>query len=973
MAEILKTEEDESPIPWELVETNRPLRDDIRYLGKLLGDTIRRIDGEEVYARVEQFRKLCKALHDRDDAELQKELAELVDKIDFETGTKVIKAFLTYFDLINIAEQHHRLRRRSEIESRHEQPAQSDSLAAVYARAAELGRDELLTAAMQGLDIQVVFTAHPTEITRRTVFLKQLAIADCLYRRDHPPLTRREKNALEEKLAAAVETLWLSDHVMYFKPTVLDEVRYGLYHFEHTVINAVLDVHAEMRKKLASLLGPEDAAKAQRFISFGSWIGRDRDGNPFVSNEVTIKSLLFQRSLILKKYLKDIEELFNELSHSDNWIQADSDLLNSVERELPDLPQAVIERINQRLIHEPLRQKLLIMSEKMKNTLAEVEAHTAGLNSAAGKAGAEGASTERSSGRLVYKTALEFRADLHLLLNCIENCGCRLGSASLRRLIDSLDIFGFHLAKLDIRQHSGRHRAALDELSKSLDLIAGGYAALSEAEKVSVLCRELESKRPLIPHELHFSAENSDTIQVFRTMALAQDQFGSAALDTYIVSMTQEMSDLLCILLFAKEAGFFAEAYPHRAISVVPLFETVQDLRRAPAILDALLQNPLYAAYLEKRGKTQEIMIGYSDSGKDGGIVSSNWELYKVQKELVAVSSKHGVKLRLFHGRGGTIGRGGGPTHRAIMSQPPGTVSGRIKITEQGEVISAKYSLHAIAVRNFEQLAAAVLETSLMENCAALVDAEKQEWHEFMEEFSQDAFDAYRNIVYGDSDFVEFFLQSTPIKEIANLRMGSRPTRRNSASQSISDLRAIPWVFAWTQSRFILPAWYGLGAAYKKQLERHGQERLDLMRRMYQDWPFFNGLISKIETALAVSDMKIATFYAENLVADKKLKDKYLPRIIAEYQSCKDAVFSIAQVDTLLSSNQFLQRSITLRNPYVDPLSYLQVRFIREWRKEQSSLMKKTLSGTAPTERDLLLETVLMSITGVAAGLQSTG
>lgn len=950
MSEAL-TNQLETPIPWELVENNRPLRDDIRYLGTLLGDTIRRIDGEEVFARVEQFRRLCKALHNSDDSELKLELEALIENIDFETGSKVIKAFLTYFDLINIAEQHHRLRRRSEIESKSDSPQQDDSLAGVYEKAAAKGVD-LLQAAMQSMDIQVVFTAHPTEITRRTVFLKQLAIANCLYKRDHPPLTHRERQSIEEKLASTVETLWLSDHVMYFKPTVLDEVRYGLYHFEHTVIDALLDIHAEMRKKLASF-SSDLSYPPQSFISFGSWIGGDRDGNPFVTTEITVKALLFQRNLILKRYLGDLEELFNDLSHSDNWLNLGEPVACAIEEERDFLPQDTKDRIEQRFMHEPLRQKILVMQEKIRNN---IEALAQPEN-------------EQDTPALFYSAAAEFREDLDLLRSSLALAGSALGDRSIKRLIDSVDVFGFHLAKLDIRQHSARHKSALDEISKALKLIPGGYAGLNEAERVRFLSQELESLRPLIPHELHYSKDTADTVQVFRTMAKCQDRFGLESLDTYIVSMTQEMSDLLCILLFAKEAGFFAEAYPHRSISVVPLFETIGDLRHAPEILASLLNNKIYWNYLEKRGKVQEIMIGYSDSGKDGGIVSSNWELYKVQKQLVAIAHKHGVKLRLFHGRGGTIGRGGGPTHRAIMSQPPGTVAGRIKITEQGEVISAKYSLHTIALRNFEQLAAAVLETSLMQASDQPVADEPLAWSQFMEEFSQDAFDSYRSIVYGESDFVQFFQQCTPITEITHLRMGSRPTRRTSGSQSIGDLRAIPWVFAWTQSRFLLPAWYGLGSAFNLQLSKHGDKRLEMMQKLYKEWPCFHALIAKIETALAVVDMNIACFYARNLVKDKALHDKYVGKIMAEFELCRKAVTLISGNETLLSENPFLQRSIALRNPYVDPLSYLQVRFLRQWREEQ----EKSAVAYSAENRDLLLETILMSINGVAAGLQSTG
>lgn len=985
-------EQKEQQVPWELVEKNRPLRDDIRYLGTLLGDTIRRIDGEHVFAAVEQFRRLTKALHVSSDPVLKAELAALIQSIDFDTGTKVIKAFLTYFDLINIAEQHHRLRRRSQIETEGHSPKQSDSLDAVFAKGMQAPKT--LEEALQGLDVQVVFTAHPTEITRRTVFLKQLEIARALYRRDHPPHTHRESVAIEESLAAAVETLWLSDHVMYFKPSVMDEVRYGLYHFEHTVIDAVLDVHSELRKKLDAL-DPNPNYPPRKFTSFGSWIGGDRDGNPFVTPEITIKALEFQARLIVQKYIKDLDNLFNELCHSDNWIDFDLQFLDALDQEVQLLPEDVQARIKQRLLHEPLRQKVLVMRERLNNLMHAIDLGAgfcaAGVNAEISDAAIRKAQAitgkyfapplgqvtpaqaiEPKGGhthkQLVYENATQFRDDLNQLRANLEKSQLRLGQRSILRVIDSLDIFGFHLAKLDIRQHSGRHLAAMDEVTSSMKLFPSKYSQLSEEDKVAWLTKELQSLRPLIPYELHYADNTNDVIQVFRTMGICQDRFGSQAIDTYIVSMTQQASDLLSILLFAKEAGFFAENYSHRTISVVPLFETIGDLRRAPEILRQLLQNEFYSAHIKRRNNIQEIMIGYSDSGKDGGIVTSNWELYKVQTQLAVVGREFGIQLRLFHGRGGTIGRGGGPTHRAIMTQPLGTVAGRIKITEQGEVISAKYSLHTIAVRNFEQLAAAVLETSLIEQSGKSAQQEKAEWHTFMEEFSQDAFDSFRELIYEDDHFVDFFQKATPINEINHLRMGSRPARRTTGSQAISDLRAIPWVFSWTQSRFLLPAWFGLGAAYKKQLAKHGESRLAFMRDLYDNWTFFHGLINKIETGLAVADMNIAAFYVNELVDDQELRDRIFKAITDELENCRAAISLISRKEELLSENQFLKRSIELRNPYVDPLSYLQVRFIKEWRKRQSEK-----GGPAPDERDLLLETILMSVNGVAAGLQSTG
>jgi len=519
--------------------------------------------------------------------------------------------------------------------------------------------------------------------------------------------------------------------------------------------------------------------------------------------------------------------------------------------------------------------------------------------------------------------------------------------------------------------------AALDEVTRTLDILPNGYAALTEDEKIEWLLAELRQKRPLIPPTLSFSAQTNETIEVFRTMSECETIFGSEALDTYIVSMTVNASDLLSILLLAKESGLYAQGKngctaPMRAISVVPLFETIDDLRRAPGIIARLLNMEQYRDYLRARGDLQEIMIGYSDSGKDGGIVTSNWELYKAQTQLVETAKAHAVELRLFHGRGGTIGRGGGPTHRAILAQPPGTVAGRIKLTEQGEVISSKYALHDIAVRNFDRLAAAVLQATLSMH-RTQQSSDKPEWIEFMRDLSERSFHAYRDLVYGDSEFVQFFVESTPIMEISQLRMGSRPTRRKAGSNSIGDLRAIPWVFAWTQSRYMLPAWYGFGTAFQQALKLDRERTLSLCRDMYKNWPFFRGLIGKIETALSVADLRIAAYYAENLV-QPQLRHKFLAAIIKEFESCKEAVLLSSEQEELLENIPYLKASIALRNPYVDPLSYLQVKLMKILRQRLGSETAEPAQlGAANLERDALLETVLMTINGIAEGLQNTG
>jgi len=940
--------------PWELIERNKPLRDDIRMLGKLLGDTIRRLDGDAVYNAVEQFRYLCKKQSPGEP--ISKELSDLIYGLDSETAAKVIKAFLTYFDLINIAEQNHRLRRRAQRETADPRAAAPGSLEDFFGSAdnPDDGTPPAVLDVLQHLDIEMVFTAHPTEITRRTVLLKQLSLAKLLHKRDHPPLMHHEQKSIVDGLNSVIESLWLTDHVIYFKPSVMDEVQYGLAHFDSVVIDAVLDIHEQLLDRILVCSGESGVASKSKeagrtFITFGSWIGGDRDGNPYVTPDTTLRALEFQRSLILNRYRKELGRLFDELSQSEHWIGNPDVLSESASVDSAAMP-SVAQRFSKRYRFEPIRQKLVFITEKIRLAL------------------------EQPTSENAYKDPLQFRADLMILNDVLVKAGCGPSLTSLSRLIHAVDIFGFHLAKLDIRQHSERHSAAIDEIVSSLKIEPQTYAKLSEDDRLKFLNRELASARPLIPADLRFSEKTVDVIEVYRTMAKCQDQLGTRALDTYIVSMTRGASDLLAVLLFAKEAGLFnPSAYPDRTISIVPLFETIDDLRNASGIFGTLLKNPIYRDYLKHRGDLQEIMIGYSDSGKNGGIVTSTWELFKAQRSLVQLAVDHGVQLRLFHGRGGTIGRGGGPTHRGIMAQPEGTVAGRIKITEQGEVISSKYALHGIAVRNFDMLAAAVIKASL----GGHVDGQKEEqagWYKFMEEFSQAAYDAYRQLVYGDPDFIEFFQQTTPIKEIGQLRLGSRPTRRSKNSRSIDDLRAIPWVFAWTQSRYLLPAWFGFGTAFGNQLSKGG-DSLALMQKLYKEWPFFHELVSKIETALSVADIDIARHYADTLVESPELREKYFEPIQAEFVAARDAVLKITGKKILLEGNPFLERSIALRNPYVDPLSYLQVRFIERLRRRQASEPEHDQPDEPgqQVEPDPLLDMVMMTINGVAEGLQSTG
>src|SRR5277367_3024670 len=579
-------------------DRSKPLRDDVRELGIILGETIRRFEGEEIFGYVEQFRHFFKAIHrGEESADKVKSLAQ---SISIDAASKVIKSFVTYFDLINIAEQNHRVRRRALAETADQNDA--DAFTELVERLKALGlNDRQIATALNNLDIEVVFTAHPTEITRRTVLVKQLEVARYLYKRDHPPFSKGERKRIEGAIRGVVESLWLSDQIIYFKPSVLDEVKYGLYHFNHVVIDAVLDVHQRLLEA-DSAFNASHSSRLSRsgktFITFGSWIGGDRDGNPWVKPEITVNTLEQQRTLILQRYLRDLEVLFNDLSASRHWVFVDPNLEASIAQDAR-MFSSTAEWMGTRYDKEPFRQKLLFIQAKLRNTLELTDGSSARQQDSAG------------AKHDYYANANELREDLMLLYKSLREFGLNQSLDSLERTVSAIDIFGFHLAKLDIRQHSGRHLAALDEITSKLDLLPKSYGQCSEQEKCNWLKEELITRRPLFPIQLGFSAETNETIETYRTMRACQKRFGVEAVDTYIVSMTKQPSDLLAVLVFAKDCGLanFAEGTSATS-SVVPLFETINDLRQAPAFFETLLKNPIYRRYLKSRNDLQEIMIG---------------------------------------------------------------------------------------------------------------------------------------------------------------------------------------------------------------------------------------------------------------------------------------------------------------------------------------------------------------------------
>jgi phosphoenolpyruvate carboxylase len=925
------------------IDTQDRLRYWIRTLGNLLGETIIEQEGQELFDLEEEIRALAKAWR-AGDRLAQHQITTLVSILVEEVprALAVLKAFTTYFQLVNLAEEAQRvhiLRRRADAAYEQKMPMPETLANAALRLQAEGLSTEEVRDLVAGLLIMPVFTAHPTESKRRTVLYKLKTIANILREMDTVDLLHSEREEKEQQLRENIVLLWQSDEMRDRPPTVMDEVRNGLYFFEETLFDLVPRIYREMERALDGAY-PGEPFELPPFLRYGSWVGGDRDGNPFVKVETTEETLRAQKDAVLELYDREVEALYDHLSSGRNRVGFSQAFLESLARDFALVPgeeREVLDRFEQ----EPYRQKLIMMFRRLEATRAENRKPW----------------REREPNPRAYAGAAEFLADLRLIDESLkENKGERLAHGRLWDLIRQVEVFGFHLATLDIRQHSDRHRAAMAEVLARYGL-ADHYERMEEAERVALLQREIAGLRPLTAR-LDFGDETNETVALFRLIRRARQIVGPDAIQTYIISMTTQVSHVLEVLLFARDAGLFG------AIDVVPLFETIEDLRAAPQIMTQLFQNEVYQRHLAALGNRQQIMIGYSDSNKDGGYLMANWMLFQAQRGLARVCDDFGVKLTLFHGRGGTVGRGGGPANRAILAQPPESVRGRIKLTEQGEVISGRYSNRDIAHRHLEQLVTAVMLTS------GRRPHYEQEvlWAAIMDELSETAYRKYRALVEKPA-FLHFFHEATPIDQISLLNIGSRPARRK-ATTDISDLRAIPWVFAWTQSRVNLPSWYGVGAALEEwsQAEDSAGDgeaaRLVRLREMYQSWPFFRTVLDNVQMGLCKGDMPIASLYAE--LTDAETRRQVFDDILDEYERTKRLVLAVTGFGELLENESWLQRSIKLRNPYVDPLNYIQVALLERLRAQPDPKER-------PANTRAMRDAVLLSVNGVAAGLQNTG
>ncbi|HEY0968566.1 MAG TPA: phosphoenolpyruvate carboxylase [Opitutaceae bacterium] len=906
------------------------LRAEIRFLGSALGRVITRLEGLEALTTVMNLRSLAK-LSRQGDVDAPVKLASSVGALTWNEALQQAMAFTVYFELVNLAEENFRIellrRRRSTRRAASDgAPGSRPIRESIEAALVELKRRGVSPTELQqrvdNLSIELVFTAHPTESKRRTLLVKLRRLASLLRERANPTGAETDARCIEREIVS----LWLTDRNRVARPEVTDEAKTGLWYFDTTLYETLPRLQADLVEALQQHY-PEVKAPA-RWLTFGSWIGGDRDGNPNVTAKVTADVLLLHRRLAIEKLRLGSRELARTLTVSDRRDTV-SPAVRKLARESRHFSKH-IEQIGDRYPHEPYRLLLGVLRERLAQAVGEVRDSSVLTGETVGDETCLGTETVRETYAVIEESLRAGR-------------GALLAEGELTDVQQQLTVFGLHTARLDLRQHSSQHEAAVAEVIDRDD-----YPRLSEEEKCAVLTSALAGRSEIPKVAIsRFSAATRHVLEPLRLAALVSGKFGSDALGIYIISMTAAVSDLLEVRLLMKLTG--------ATLPIAPLFETLEDLNHAPAILRGLFAHPGYASAL--RTGHQHVMLGYSDSNKDCGYLTANWALYKAQDEIAAACREHGIRVTLFHGRGGSIARGGGPAAKAILAQPVGLRDGGIRVTEQGEVLSTRYHDPDLAHRILEQMTYGVLVGSQAAQTESRLSAD---WSDAMEAMSAAGFAAYKELVHDDPEFLQFWKQATPIDEISNLKFGSRPTYRR-ATQSVSDLRAIPWVFSWMQSRYNFPGWYGLGSALEAVLAR-GPKGKRLLRGMYAEWPFFQTLIDNAQLTMRKADMGIAHLYA-SLVTDGRVRDRIFGILLAEFARTERAILAVTGQKQLLGRERVLLQSIELRNPYIDPLNYLQVEMLRRLRA----------GGLDKEEEAGVRSVVELTINGISGGLKNTG
>ncbi len=897
---------------------HRSLRADIRRLSTMLGRTLAHHGGPELLELVEEVRRLSRTAPESGGAAITKLLAGL----DTGTAVALTRAFSQYFQLANTAEQLHRSR-----ELRSLRPAERRPLRALMRRLAEEfpgERGAEVQDALERLELRPVFTAHPTESSRQSVLRVLRRVGEAL-----------DRGADDEELAALVDVLWQTDEIRPGRPTVADEANAIGWYLEQLARSTLPELVGEFEREVraAGFTVPDDV----RPVVLGSWVGGDRDGNPFVTPEVTREVVALNADRALRLHLQAVERLVDELSISTRVVGVSEELRGSLARDrraLPEVHERYI-RLNQ---NEPYRLKLSYIRVRLERTRARIRdgaAHVAGRD---------------------YRGAAEYVADLQVIDRSLRaHLGGRVADGTLARTLRAAKAFGLHLAQLDVREHSGRHHAALGAIYDTLGELDGPYAALTRAERTALLAHELEQGRPLVRRHYGLPDEAADVLAIFDVLHDIQHDYGDEVCRTYIVSMCRGVDDLLAATVLAREAYMVELGRdPRSSVDLVPLFETVEELAQAGALLDELLSVPGYRRQVRNRGDLQEIMLGYSDSNKLAGITTSQWQIQRAQRQLRDVAARHGVRLRLFHGRGGSVGRGGGPAGEAVMATPFGTVNAAMKLTEQGETISDKYSVPALAHDNLEILLSATLDATLLHTASRLDPPTLVRFDQAMDCVSDAARTAYRGLV-DHPGLPDFFSAATPVDELSRLNVGSRPSKRPGAgAPTLDDLRAIPWVFGWTQTRMVVPGWFGLGSGLRSAREAGYGPVLDEMR----GWAFFANLLSNVEMTLAKTDLRIAEFYVCNLV--EPALQPIFELVRAEHELTVREVLRLLGTTTLLARHPVLRNTLAVRAGYLEPLHHLQVELLAQRRK-------------APEADGDLNRALLQTVNGIAAGLRNTG
>jgi phosphoenolpyruvate carboxylase len=913
-------------------EATEPMREDIRLLGAILGDTVREQNGEAVFdlverARVESFR-VRRSEIDR------AEMAQMFDGIHVHQAIPVIRAFTHFALLANVAEDIHRERRRA-VHVAAGEPPQHSSLAATYLKLDSADLDAATVAdALTGALVSPVITAHPTETRRRTVFDTQHRITELMRLRAHGHTQTDDGRNIEIELRRHVLTLWQTALIRLSRLKIQDEIEVGLRYYSAAFFDVIPRVNAEVRTALRARW-PDAHLLDKPILRPGSWIGGDRDGNPNVTADVVRLATGSAAFTALGHYFVELTSLEQELSMSARLIKVTDELA------------ALADTCNEPArADEPYRRALRVIHGRLTATAQQILDRQPEY--------------ELDLGLEPYATPTELLADLDVVDASLRANGSGLlADDRLARLREAVHVFGFHLSGLDMRQNSDMHEEVVAELLAWAG-VHPDYRSLPEPERVELLAAELSTRRPLVGEGAELSELARKELDIVAAGARAVNVFGPQAVPNYIISMCQSVSDMLEAAILLKEAGLLdaSGSDPYCPVGIVPLFETIDDLQRGSSILEEVLDLPLYRGLVSARGDSQEVMLGYSDSNKDGGYLAANWALYRAELELVESARKTGIRLRLFHGRGGTVGRGGGPSYDAILAQPPGAVSGSLRITEQGEVIAAKYAEPRVAHRNLETLLAATLESTLLD-VEGLGEAAGPAY-QVLDDLASRAQRAYAELVHETPGFVEYFKASTPVSEIGDLNIGSRPTSRKPTT-SISDLRAIPWVLAWSQSRVMLPGWYGTGSAFEEWIAEGPEDegaRLEVLRDLYQRWPFFRTVLSNMAQVLAKSDMGLAARYSE-LVKDETLRRRVFDMIVTEHERTIKMHHLITGQDDLLADNTSLARSVFNRFPYLEPLNHLQVELLRRYR-----------SGD---DDELVQRGILLTMSGLATALRNSG